>query len=186
MKDTKTEIRFFSIPEWKKEESYLREQHKNGWEFISLSGLCVYRFKRCEPKDVVYQLDYNPDSLTKKNEYVQMFRDCGWEYLQNYAGYSYFRKAVSEMDGSEEEIFCEDASRLDMMKRVFSGRMIPLLVTFFLVIIPQIIMQGRIDDPASQSLMVFFCVMFVIYLGLFIAFAVPFWKYYRSVHNNRR
>lgn len=180
MKDTKTEIRFFSVPQWKKEENYLRERHKNGWEFVSVSGLCLYHFKRCEPKDVVYQLDYNPDSLSKKDEYVQMFSDCGWEYLQNYVGYSYFRKPASEMGETEEEIFCEDASRLDMMKRVFTGRMIPLLVIFFLIIIPQIIMQSRIDTPENHSLMVVFCIMFVIYLGIFISFAVPFWKYYKS------
>lgn len=51
MENFKTEIKFFSIPEWKKEEKYLREQHKKGWE-----------------------------------------------YLQNYVGYSYFRKAASEME----------------------------------------------------------------------------------------
>lgn len=182
MKNTKTEIRFFSVPEWKKEERYLREQHKNGWEFVTLSGLCLYHFKRCEPKDVVYQLDYNPDSLTKKSEYIQLFRDCGWEYLQNYAGYSYFRKAASEMDGTEEEIFCDDASRLDMMKRVLKGRMRPLLIIFFLVIIPQIIMQSRINTPENRFLTILFCVLFVLYLGLFISFSIPFWKYYNSVH----
>lgn len=182
MKDTKTEIKFFSVPEWKKEENYLREQHKNGWEFVSVSGLCLYRFKKCTPKDMVYQLDYNPDSLSKKDEYVQIFSDCGWEYLQNYMGYSYFRKAASEMGETEEEIFCDDSSRLDMMKRVFTGRMLPLLTIFFLIIIPQIIMQGHMDTPLNHGLMVFFCFMFVIYLGIFAAFAVPFWKYYKSVH----
>lgn len=182
MKDTKTEIKFFSVPQWKKEESYLREQHKNGWEFVSVSGFCLYHFKKCEPKDVVYQLDYNPDSLSKKNEYVQMFADCGWEYLQNYVGYSYFRKPASEMGEREEEIFCEDDSRLDMMKRVFTGRMLPLLAIFFLIIIPQIIVQSRIDTPENHGMMVVFCIMFVIYLGIFISFAVPFWKYYKSVY----
>ncbi len=182
MESTKTEIRFFSIPEWKKEEKYLREQHKNGWKFIGVSGLGLYHFQKCEPKDVVYQLDYNPDSISQKSEYIQMFSDCGWEYLQNYVGYSYFCKAASEMDGTEEEIFCDDASRLDMMKRVFAGRMIPLLVIFFLIIIPQIFMQSRMNTPFSHGLMVFFCVMFVIYLGIFISFAIPFWKYYRAVH----
>ena len=63
MKDTKTEIKFFPIPAWKKEENYLREQHKNGWEFVTVNGLCLYHFKRCEPKDMIYQLDYNQDSL---------------------------------------------------------------------------------------------------------------------------
>lgn len=44
-----------------------------------------------------------------------MFRDCGWEYVQDYMGYSYFRKPApaSERDA---EIFCDDASRLEMME----------------------------------------------------------------------
>ena len=58
-----------------------------------------------------------------------MFHDCGWKYIQDYAGYSYFCKPVSEMNG-EEEIFCDNASRLDMMKRVFQGRVIPLIFFF--------------------------------------------------------
>lgn len=182
MKNTKTEIRFFSVPQWKKEEDYLREQHKNGWEFVRVNGFCLYHFQKCEPKDVVYQLDYNPDSMSQKSEYIQLFADCGWEYLQNYVGYSYFRKAASEMDGTQEEIFCDDASRLDMMKRVFAGRMIPLLIIFFLVIIPQIIMQIQIDASFNRGLMVLFGIMFVLYLSMFVSFAIPFWKYYKSIH----
>ena len=131
---------------------------------------------------MVYQLDYNPDSVSQKEEYIQMFNDCGWEYLQNYVGYSYFRKAASEMDGTEEEIFCDDNSRLDMMTRVFKGRMIPLLTVFFVIIIPQIIMQSQINTPANKGLLVFFCVLFVIYLILFMSFAIPYLKYYKSVH----
>lgn len=127
-------------------------------------------------------LDYNPDSTLEKDEYIQMFRDCGWEYLQNYVDYSYFRKAVSEMDGTEEEIFCDDASRLDMMKRVFKGRMIPLLTIFFLIIIPRIIQQSFFNTPFSHGLMILFYSMFVIYLGMFISFVIPYWKYYKSVH----
>lgn len=186
MKDTKTEFRFFTIPEWKKEERYLREQHKNGWEFIAVNHLCFYHFKKCEPKDYVYQLDYNPESVTNKNEYIQMFRDCGWEYLQNFFGYSYFRKAVSEMDGSEEEIFCDDASRLDMLKRVFRQRILPLLCLFFSIIIPQIIIQSQFHTPENHSLVVIFCILFVLYLVLFITFAIQFWKYFRVIHNYKK
>lgn len=178
MKSRKTELRFFSIPQWKKEENYLRKQHKKGWKFIGVSGFYIYHFQKCKPADVVYQLDYNADSILQKDEYIQMFSDCGWEYLQNYAGYSYFRKAASEMDGTEE-IFCDDTSRLDFMKRVFKGRMLPLLMIFFLVIIPQIINTSLRNQ---FGLMILFCVLLGIYLALFISFAIPFWKYYKSVH----
>ena len=181
MRDTKTEFRCFTIPEWKKEENYLREQHKNGWEFVKVDFIGLYHFKKCEPKDVIYQLDYNPESVTQKEEYIQMFHDCGWEYLQNYVGYSYFRKAASEMDG-EERIFCDDGSRLDMMKRVFKQRMLPLLCIFFLIIIPQLLMQSQIDTPANHILMIIFGIMFGIYLVSFIKFAIQFWKYFESIH----
>lgn len=177
MMDTKTEFRFFTIFQWKKEEKYLSERHKSGWEFVAVNFLGLYHFKKCEPKDVVYQLDYNPESVTNKNEYIQLFHDCGWEYLQNFFGYSYFRKAASEMNGAEEEIFCDNASRLDMMKRVFRRRMMPLVGIFFFIIIPQIILQSRFDTPENHGLLVIFMALFVVYLLFFTVFAIQFWKY---------
>ena len=135
MGDTKIEFKYFSIPEWKKEEQYLSTQHKSGWE-----------------------------------------------YLQNYVGYSYFRKPTSEMNGTEEEIFCDNASRLDMMKRIFVGRMLPLLSIFFLIIIPQIVVKNLFPTYMNDSFLVIFYAMFVFYLILFIIFGIQFWKYYQSIH----
>lgn len=181
MKDTKTEFKLFTVPEWEKEEQYLREQHKNGWKFVNVNFIGLYHFVKCDPRDVIYQLDYNPESTTQKEEYIQMFRDCGWEYLQNFFGYSYFRKAASEMDGEEEKIFCDDASRLDMIKRVFKHRMTPLLCVFCLIIIPQIFMQMQVNTPANHILLILFCSLFFIYLGLFIKVAIAFWKFFKSI-----
>ena len=59
-------------------------------------------------------------------EYVRMFEDCGWEYLTEFDGYNYFRKPADKMQ-QKEEIFCDDISRLDMMNRIFIGRVIPLV-----------------------------------------------------------
>ena len=182
MKDTKTEIRFFSVPQWKKEEQYLRDRHNDGWEFTGVGFPGVYHFRKCEPKDVVYQLDYNEDSVRSRDEYIQMFSDCGWEYIQNYVGYSYFRKPVSEMKVSEEAIFCDDASRLEMIKRVFEGRMVPLLLVFFMVIIPQIFMQAEEGSSGGRGVLILFIVLFALYLAIFISFAVPFIKCSISGH----
>ncbi len=177
MKNKKVKFQFFTILQWKQEQEFLRQQHKNGWKFTKLNALICYHFEKCEPEDVVYQLDYNPDSTTCKSEYVQMFRDCGWEYLQNYAGYSYFRKPVLEMDG-DEEIFCDDSSRLDFIKRVLKGRIFPLISIFFCIIIPQIFIQSHIGDMIFMRI---FAVLGVLYLILFLAFAIAFWKYQKSL-----
>ena len=118
---TKTEMRYFSIMDWEKEQDYLREQHKSGWRFIKVTGIGTYHFEQCEPEDVIYQLDYNQEGIAHKEEYVQMFKDCGWDYLQDFFGYSYFSKPAAKM-GGDEEIFCDDSSRVEMMERIFKGR----------------------------------------------------------------
>mgnify|MGYP000198857379 FL=1 len=100
---------------------------------------------------MVYQLDYNSEGLLHKSEYVQMFQDCGWEYVLDYVGYSYFRKPASAMQG-EEAIFCDDDSRLEMMKRIFRGRLVPLLIAFCCLIIPQLIIQMQQEDPFHSPL----------------------------------
>lgn len=180
MKNIKTEFKYFTIPEWKKEQDYLRQQHKNGWKFSRVSFIGLYHFEKCEPEDVVYQLDYNPEGIAHKDEYVQMFRDCGWEYMQDFFGYSYFRKPALEMNG-DEEIFCDDASRVDMMKRVFKGRMLPLLCIFFLIILPNIYMQSHMDTAVGHMLTGLFCILLVLYLMLFAVFGVQYWQYWKEL-----
>ena len=137
-KSFKTTLRYFTIAEWEKEQEYLRREHNKGWKFTGVTLPGFYHFEKCQPEDVVYQLDYNPEGTDHKEEYVQMFQDCGWEYITDFVGYSYFRKAVSQMRG-HEEIFCDTQSRLDMIKRVFKGRMVPLIIIFFFSLSPDLL-----------------------------------------------
>ena len=88
---TRTVWKYFTIFAYEKEQEYLRKMHRAGWKFVRVGGFGLYHFEECEPEDVIYQLDYNPQRTEQKEEYIQMFADCGWEYLQDYAGYSYFR-----------------------------------------------------------------------------------------------
>lgn len=179
MKQQKREFRLFTVPQWREEQEYLRRRHREGWRFTYLRGL-AYHFEPCVPEDVVYQLDFNPDGQANKAEYIQLFQDCGWEYLQDAFGYSYFRKPVAAMTGGEEEIFCDDASRLEMLGRVLRGKIFPLLGIFLCIILPQIFIQGRIHAAANQFLSCFFMAMGILYLALFLHFALQYWALRRS------
>ena len=107
MRKTKTEFKWFTIPQYRQEEEYLTSMHRKGWKFTKVSFPGFYHFEQCEPENVTYRLDYNQEGVANKAEYVQMFSDCGWEYLFDFVGYSYFRKASDEAD-TNEEIFCDD------------------------------------------------------------------------------
>lgn len=178
MKEKKTELHFFTIVEYEKEQEYLRKMHQKGWKFVDVTFLGFYHFVACEPEDVVYQLDYNQEGIAHKEEYVKMFNDCGWEYLLDYAGYSYFRKPASELK-EEEGIFCDDSSRLDMMKRVFRGKMLPLVGIFFCTIVPQLFAQFS-RNGFSNPLFIIFLVSFVLYAILFLWFGLQYWSYWKK------
>lgn len=168
--NTKTTVKFFTIPEYEEEQKYLSMEHKHGWKLTHITFPCFYHFEECEPEEVVYQLDYNPDRHRNFKEYIRMFDDCGWEYIYDFVGYSYFYKPVKEMD-ADEEIFNDDSSKKDMLDRVFKGRMIPLFIIFGLTICPNIflyIYKSFLDGNSIYYGFAFCWIcMFIIYIILF-------------------
>ncbi len=167
--ETKKQFRYFTIMNHKKEEDYLRRMHQKGWKFLRVGGIGIYHFEKCQPEDVVYQLDY-PENKGEKDEYLKIFADCGWEYIQDYADFSYFRKPASEMNG-EETIFNDAESKVAMMDRVYKGRLRPLLVLLCAVLIPQFIINMVNGNYGIAAL---FGGILALYLLLFVWFGVSY------------
>ena len=183
MGKTKKELRFFNVTQYNQEEEYLSSMHRKGWKFTKVYFPGVYCFEECKPENVTYRMDYNQEGIRNKAEYVQMFSDCGWEYLMDFAGYSYFRKTISESD-SNDEIFCDDESKLDMMKRVYKGRIVPLIVLFCGTIIPQFMMNAHGYGGGNQIqdvLALFFMVLGILYILNFWVFTISFHNYEKSI-----
>lgn len=175
--EIKKTFKYFTIFEYEREQNYLMRMHQSGWKFVKISGFCIYHFEKCTPENVIYQLDYNQDGIAHKDEYVKMFNDCGWEYLQDFVGYSYFRKPASEISGTTE-IFCDDDSRLQMLERVFKGRIFPLIILFSCIFIPQFI-----------NSIIYHTYIFTIVFGVLISlysliFSIFFLQYWKLKHGN--
>ena len=175
---TKKEFRYFSIFHHEKEEAYLQDMHRAGWRLLKVSGFGAYHFEACEPEEVVYQLDYNKEGLAHKQEYVQMFRDCGWEHIGDFVDYSYFRKPAAEMR-EDEGIFCDDASRLAMLWRVFCGRLLPLSVILLACLVPQLVLN--LCSFHNYGLAIFFGALIGVYVGLISAFLVKCFRFGRRI-----
>ena len=78
----------------------------------------------------------------------------------------------------EEEIFCDDISRLDMMNRIFIGRVIPLIV-----ILCGLIWQLYISatDHSERDWLPVFIVLVIIYIITFLQFAVKYFAFRKKV-----
>ena len=170
MADRKTLVRFFTVADYEEEEQWLRRQHQNGWKLVKTVLPCFFVFERCTPEDVVYRLHYKNDC--GNGEYFQLFQDYGWTYFNRCMGWLYFRRPVSETDtAQEQEIFSDDASRVEMLRHIVRTRMLPLLVIFFACLLPNFINSVRRAEggvPFADGFTVIFSVLVLVYLFLFV------------------
>ena len=136
MMEKKVVYRIATIADYDREALYLRKMHAEGWKLrkVSYSILLFavkYTFEKCHPEQVSYQLDFYPMKKSERASYLQLFKDCGWEHITNFNGFSYFRKAHSEIESDAEfEIYNDMAGKLDMVKRILIMRMLPILILF--------------------------------------------------------
>ncbi len=168
----KISFHFWTITDYEKEEQFLRDQHREGWSLRRYLLLGFYLFDRCEPRDMVYRLDFDQAAKWEKTEYLKMYRDYGWEYLFEVNGFSYFRKPSDGAEDEDIEIFSDNESRLEMVRRIFRRRMVPLLCIFLCGVIPQLFIQSFLWTKdgyvASKVLTITYLILFVMYIYLFV------------------
>jgi hypothetical protein len=59
---------------------------QQGWHLSSVGIPTVYDSESGEPEDVIYRLDYPSYSKMDKEDYLQLFRDAGWECVGEMSG----------------------------------------------------------------------------------------------------
>ena len=136
MMEKKVVYRIATIADYDREALYLEEMHAKGWKLkeVSYSNLVVavkYTFEKCQPEQVSYQLDFYSMKKSERISYLQLFTDCGWEYITDFNGFSYFRKPHSGIESDAEfGIYNDTAGKLAMVKRILTRRMFPILLLF--------------------------------------------------------
>ena len=183
--EKKIVYRIFTIADYEREALYFREMHAKGWKLrkVSYSILLFavkYTFEKCHPEQVSYQLDFYPMEKSERASYLQLFKDCGWEHITDFNGFSYFRKAHSEIESDAEfEIYNDAAGKLDMVKRILIMRMLPILL-LFAALLP--IFSKFVSGVSSFSWALF--LIFIIDGVLLIVHAIQisyiFWKLFQK------
>ena len=179
--EKKIVYRIFTIADYERETLYFREMHAKGWKLrkVSYSILLFavkYTFEKCHSEQVSYQLDFYPMEKSERASYLQLFKDCGWEHITNFNGFSYFRKAHSEIESDAEfEIYNDATGKLAMVKRILTRRMLPISL-LFLALLP--VFSKFVSGGSSFSWEVF--LIFIIDWVLLIVFAIQisyiFWR----------
>ena len=183
--EKKVVYRIATIADYDREALYLRKMHAEGWKLkeVTYSNLVVavkYTFEQCQPKQVSYQLDFYPMKKSERASYLQLFKDCGWDHITDFNGFSYFRNLHSGIESDAEfEIYNDAAGKLAMVKRILTRRMLPILL-LFLALLP--VFSKFVSGGSSFSWVVF--LIFIIDWVLLIVFAIQisyiFWSLFQK------
>ncbi len=131
----KIKVRFFTIADYEEEEAWLRTQHQNGLRLVKFVVPCFFVFEECTPQDMIYRLDFKNGE--QREDYLQMFRDYGWEYVTSCVGWLYFRKAASEVQAENDgEIFSDGETKVAMIQHIMRTRMFPIAAVFLCCVVP--------------------------------------------------
>lgn len=185
----KKEFHYFLLTDYEKEEELLRRRQRDGLKFVRVRQPGVYYFESCCPEDVVYKLDFYPQTCEERDCYIKMYEDYGWEYIQEMNGFHYFRKAIDKSSGeetadgqktagTETEIFSDNASKLDMLKRIFLQRMLLLFGVFMACFLPQFIFYtgGIAISGGRFVVLALLGILFAFYIYILIHCGIGFYR----------
>ena len=159
---TITRFKFFWADQDEEQETWLRAMAQQGLHLVDVNPLCFWTFRRGEPADTVYRVNYSSDA--KETDFHQLMRDAGWTLAATTVGWQYWR--IPAVNGKSPQIFTDQASRMKKFRQLLGllvASATPLAV--WCIVMSQ---QGIL-----QRLSTFSVVLLGIILGIY-ALLVPY------------
>jgi hypothetical protein len=98
-----------------KEEKWLEEMAAQGWK-LETAAPYVYYFRKSAPEKVVIRMDYKNTLDKDYHEYLNLFRDAGWELVVTFANWHYFR--ISPQNNRTPEIYNSERAKAQKYRRL--------------------------------------------------------------------
>lgn len=131
------------FPGWAddREAAWLSAMSREGWHLVAMRYGFSYHFLKGEPKNYVYQLDYQYN-LADENEYLGIFEAAGWEYLGEFINWRYFRQVA--LPGEHLEIYSDPHSKVERNRRIrnvfmtiFIANLVAAIMNFGVFLLPK-------------------------------------------------
>lgn len=127
MSGTVTKFKFFFAHQDEEQEAWLRSMAQQGLHLLKVNPCCFWTFRRGEPADVVYRVDFS--KAVADPSFRQMMQDAGWTLAATTVGWQYWR--TQAVGGRAPELFTDNASKARKFRQllgVLLGTSSPLIV----------------------------------------------------------
>ncbi len=145
---TTTIWRYFFAHQDAGQEAWLEQQAQRGLH-LERPGLFRFTFRRGEPGDERYRLDFQTLRGAARADYLALFADAGWEFVGQVANRYYFRARPGAMS---PEIFSDVESRKERIRRQvrFAAALTAVLVLQVSIAVMRIL-ESRASGVAEES-----------------------------------
>ena len=164
---------FFAWQE-KKEENWLIEMSKKGWH-LDDTGFLTYIFRKGEPKDIIYRLDFKIIRNETIDDYITLFEDSGWEFISRMGPWYYFRTEAKK--GESQELYSDNTSKIRMYNSL--RWLLIILCAPIVYNLPNLygriikaVGDGIMDDIPAQALIINFAFPLAIFLSLVLCLMI--------------
>ena len=169
--NTVTKFKWFWAWQDEKEEAWLAEMAKEGYHLENISLPGQYSFRKGEPGNYIYRLDFQALRAKDKDSYLQLFADAGWEHVGDMGGWVYFRHKLN--GGEPPEIYSDLESKIGKYHRLIAYLIIFLPI--MIVVLPNI--SDTVDRYGS-----FMIVLVVLSTILMLLYAVAMVQVFRRMN----
>ena len=150
-KEIKKLWRFYSIADYEKEEAFLNEMARAGWNLTAV-GFCRYIFRRGNEGEFIYKLDMveRSESDEVKESYFNFLSECGIRVVGEFKDWIYLQKPASE---GPFDMKNDTYARLRHVNKVysFSLRTVCNLLRLFAGIMVVLILLQLLSNNVSLS-----------------------------------
>ncbi len=91
MSKYKNVFKIFVVGQEEKECKWLSEMSKKGYHLVGLVGCIFYRFEKGESKDYAYVIDMKEGKNGYDEEYFNIYKEYGLEYIDSSMNFNYFK-----------------------------------------------------------------------------------------------
>lgn len=186
MAKRKVLFKWFTIADYLEEEVWLSQQQQQGWKLVDIKPIRIFVFEETTETQAIYKLDFKNQNPAE--DYIQMYRDYGWEYVTKCNGWNYFRSIEGAQAGAEElDIFSDDASKLEMIQEIFQRQyLLPFALLFPSTIFPILFSRADRASVVVTNIFIAYVLLVVVYIILAIFTGWKLLKLRRSLTNRIR
>jgi len=169
-RETKRVFKIFFAWNEKKEQDWLESMSYKGWH-LERVGFMNYLFEKGSPKGYVYRFDFKITFKDDQDDYLAIFEDLGWEFIDRFSSWYYFRIDPEKQKGKSLEIYSDNPSLIKKYQR---------LLIFLLVVtgpmiyfsIPKFIERSIISYGTSIGILYILLTVFSVIIEGLVIFAI--------------